>query len=111
MPQPHILVVDDDPIVRETVKHVLLESGYQISEATNGLGALESIARTRPDLILLDVMMSACAQDRRPLSLFPGTHGIGLLDVRAAAACGIKRTWVSATPMPASCRIDSIPRT
>jgi DNA-binding response OmpR family regulator len=57
MPQPHILVVDDDHIVRETVKHVLLESGYQISEATNGLGALESIARTRPDLILLDVMM------------------------------------------------------
>ena len=54
---PHILVVDDDRTVRETVKHVLLDSDYQISEATNGLEALEMIARTRPDLIILDIMM------------------------------------------------------
>jgi hypothetical protein len=60
--------------------------------------------------ILIDVMMSARAQDRGPLSLFPGTHWIELLDVRAAAACAEKRTWIYATPAAASCRSDSIPQ-
>jgi DNA-binding response OmpR family regulator len=54
---PYILVVDDDLVVRETVRHVLLDFGYQISAATNGLEALDMIAHTRPDLIILDVVM------------------------------------------------------
>lgn len=52
-----ILIVDDTPSNIQTLAAVLKETGYQISVATNGRQALEVLARTHPDLILLDVMM------------------------------------------------------
>ncbi len=52
-----ILVVEDTPANIQTVTAILKERGYQISIATNGRQALEVLARLRPDLILLDIMM------------------------------------------------------
>jgi len=52
-----ILVVDDTPSNIQTLAAILKQKGYQISVATNGRQALEVLARVRPDLILLDVMM------------------------------------------------------
>ena len=52
-----ILVVDDTPANIQALAAVLKEQGYQISVATNGKQALDVVARIRPDLILLDVMM------------------------------------------------------
>jgi putative two-component system response regulator len=52
-----ILIVDDDPDVRETLIRVLRREGYQLLTATNGREALEVVARENPDLILLDVTM------------------------------------------------------
>jgi class 3 adenylate cyclase len=52
-----ILIVDDTPANIQTLTATLKERGYQISVATNGRQALEVLARIRPDLILLDVMM------------------------------------------------------
>jgi adenylate cyclase len=52
-----ILVVDDTPANIQSLAAILKEKGYQISVATNGKQALEVLARVRPDLILLDVMM------------------------------------------------------
>jgi len=52
-----ILVVDDTPANLQALAATLKEKGYQISVATNGRQALEAVARVRPDLILLDVMM------------------------------------------------------
>ena len=52
-----ILVVDDTPANIQTVAAILKERGYQLSIATNGKQALDVLARVRPDLILLDVMM------------------------------------------------------
>lgn len=52
-----ILVVEDAPANIQVLSSTLKEKGYQISVATNGQQALELVAKMRPDLILLDVMM------------------------------------------------------
>ena len=56
-PPARILVVDDTPANIQTLTATLKAQGYQISVAVNGRQALEVVARVRPDLILLDVMM------------------------------------------------------
>jgi CheY-like chemotaxis protein len=53
----HILVVDDDEIIREIAQQTLTESGFKVSEAENGVRAIEALKKLRPDIILLDVMM------------------------------------------------------
>jgi DNA-binding response OmpR family regulator len=52
-----ILVVDDDPEIRELAALVLAEGGYQVSTAGSGIQALEAAGAMRPDLLLLDVNM------------------------------------------------------
>jgi DNA-binding response OmpR family regulator len=52
-----VLVVDDDPTVREVVVSYLKAQGYQVSDAADGEAALVTVERERPDLIVLDVML------------------------------------------------------
>lgn len=55
--QPHVLVVDDDVIIRGVAHESLAEAGFLVSEAENGVQALQALENLRPDIILLDVMM------------------------------------------------------
>jgi len=55
---PKILVVDDDPDFVLICRMILKAEGYQVLEAANGGQALESMRQEKPDLVLLDVMMS-----------------------------------------------------
>jgi signal transduction histidine kinase/CheY-like chemotaxis protein/HAMP domain-containing protein len=52
-----LLVVDDDPQVVDLVRQLLEDEPYQVIAATDGQEALEAIARTPPDVILLDLLM------------------------------------------------------
>jgi DNA-binding response OmpR family regulator len=52
-----ILIVDDDPIQRESLEEILSLEGYQIHCAADGKSAQALICQVFPDLILLDVMM------------------------------------------------------
>ena len=52
-----ILVVDDDQAVREALRRSLTFNGYTVELAEDGAEALEKIAKDRPDLAILDVMM------------------------------------------------------
>jgi DNA-binding response OmpR family regulator len=52
-----ILVVDDEAVLVETITYNLEQAGYHVVAAADGAGALAVIAQTRPDLILLDVML------------------------------------------------------
>ncbi|MET0744895.1 MAG: response regulator [Microvirga sp.] len=54
---PTILVVDDDPHIRQVVCFALGKSGYSTVEAGDGLAALAIARRDRPDLVILDVAM------------------------------------------------------
>ncbi|NQZ06144.1 MAG: hybrid sensor histidine kinase/response regulator [Algicola sp.] len=60
MNEPHnssILIVDDNPINIDLLRHFLTLDDYKISAVTSGEKALKLIARVKPDLILLDIMM------------------------------------------------------
>ncbi|WP_239614567.1 response regulator transcription factor [Cohnella mopanensis] len=52
-----ILVVDDDPHIRELVKVFLQQEGLEVLEATNGVHALQLLETTTADLVILDIMM------------------------------------------------------
>jgi eukaryotic-like serine/threonine-protein kinase len=57
-PAHHVLVVDDNPGVREVMANALGSQGYRVSKAADGREALELLRRgPLPDLILLDLMM------------------------------------------------------
>jgi DNA-binding response OmpR family regulator len=60
-----VLVVDDEPIVREVVVRYLAREGYRTLEADDGDHARELLERKAPDLVVLDVML-------------PGTDGLEL---------------------------------
>lgn len=70
-PADHILVVDDDPEIRQLLKQYLEKNGYQVSAVGEGGGMWTTLGRTRVDLIVLDLML-------------PGVDGLDLCrDLRA----------------------------
>ena len=50
-----ILVVDDEPQIRRFLRTSLAAQDYEVLEAENGLDALESARRHKPDLMILDL--------------------------------------------------------
>ena len=61
-----VLVVDDEPMVREVVARYLELDGFGVHEAADGAEAVGWLASHRPDLVVLDVML-------------PGTDGLSIL--------------------------------
>ncbi len=55
--KPYILVVDDEPDIRDLVKDILDDEGYDVAVAQDGETARQSVNARRPDLILLDIWM------------------------------------------------------
>lgn len=53
-----VLVVDDDPDVRELMKRILEKAGYSVETAVDGAEAMELARKVKPGLITLDVMMA-----------------------------------------------------
>ncbi|MGH8501691.1 MAG: sigma-54-dependent transcriptional regulator [Gammaproteobacteria bacterium] len=66
MSASHILVVDDEPDIRNLVQEILSDEGYEVDVAADASSARESRRLRRPDLVLLDIWM-------------PGEDGITLL--------------------------------
>src|ERR1044072_1540390 len=52
-----VLVVDDEPTIGEVVSKYLERAGYETRGAADGCEALEAVAQSRPDLIVLDLML------------------------------------------------------
>jgi phosphoserine phosphatase RsbU/P len=52
-----VLVVDDDPFLRQYLELILAQFGHQVATASSGKQALAHVEQSRPDLIFLDVMM------------------------------------------------------
>lgn len=55
--EPHILFVEDDEVIRDTVRIALQRYGFTVSTAADGLTGLELFRSAPPDLVLLDVML------------------------------------------------------
>jgi CheY-like chemotaxis protein len=52
-----VLIVDDDPLMHQLYRHHLLRAGYEPLGAPSGAQALVMIHDSRPDIIVLDMMM------------------------------------------------------
>ena len=52
-----ILVVDDDPATRDVLRRTLVKAGWRIAEVASGPAFLEALERSRPAVVLLDLMM------------------------------------------------------
>ncbi len=52
-----ILIVDDEPDIRELIEYNLKKEGYQVYTASNGQEGVTEAKRVLPDLIILDIMM------------------------------------------------------
>lgn len=52
-----ILLVDDDPLVLRVYRDGLLRQGFQVETANNGLEAINTLEQSRPDLVVLDLVM------------------------------------------------------
>ncbi len=57
MKQERILVVDDETLVRETIKDDLMEAGYDVVEARNGLEGVRRFKNGAIDLVISDLVM------------------------------------------------------
>ncbi|AGC45089.1 DNA-binding response regulator [Myxococcus stipitatus DSM 14675] len=55
--RPTILVVDDDPHLRDIVRFALEQGGFRVEEAPDGQAAVDHVRRAPPALIVLDIMM------------------------------------------------------
>ncbi len=107
MPVPrschHILIVDDDEVTLELLKHQLESAGYRVSSACNGVQALERIRRSPPDLILADILMPEldgfglclAIREDEALSLIPmvflTAHYLDSEDEQLAMRMGVSR--------------------
>ncbi|WP_141329011.1 response regulator transcription factor [Myxococcus faecalis] len=69
--RPTVLVVDDDPHLRDIVRFALEQGGFRVEEAAEGRAALAHVQRSPPALIVLDIMMpemdglTVCREVRR----------------------------------------------
>ena len=52
-----VLVVDDSGLARRSVRQMLERAGFEVTEAQDGMAALERYALERPDLVVLDLVM------------------------------------------------------
>jgi two-component system, OmpR family, response regulator len=52
-----ILIVDDDPLIRELVRVFLRNEGFDVYEASDGIEALSKLETVKADMVILDVMM------------------------------------------------------
>lgn len=68
---PKILIIEDNPQLREIYTILLQTSGYTVIEASDGYQGLEACKANRPDVIFLDIMM-------------PGMSGLEVLDILRA---------------------------
>jgi len=53
-----ILIVDDSPLSRRIVRGYLESAGHEVSEAADGVAAIDRYSLEKPDLVLLDLVMS-----------------------------------------------------
>ncbi|MCP4422601.1 MAG: response regulator [Chloroflexi bacterium] len=52
-----VLIVDDEPVTQDLLRLMLEPAGFRVTEAEHGLEALQKIKESKPDIMILDVMM------------------------------------------------------
>ena len=100
---PKILVVDDDPDFVLVCRTVLKGAGYDVVEAANGRIALEVMREDKPDLVLLDVMMSTTLEGvdvSREMESDPDLKDVPIVMVSSIATTEYAMDFPSDEPIP-----------
>ncbi len=86
----HILVVEDQADNRQIIRDMLSATDYQITEAENGEEALATVAKLRPDLILMDIQMPILDgyEATRRIKADPGLRSIPIIAITSYALSG-----------------------
>ena len=81
-----VMVVDDEPAVRELIAAVLQDVGYVVVSARNGQEALELLPAERPEVVVLDIMMPGLdgREVYRRLRAVPGFQDTRVVLISAA---------------------------
>ena len=87
-PRPRVLVVDDDRAVRDSLRRSLEFNGYDVALAGDGAEALASISGTRPDAVVMDVMMPRLDGLEATRALRSAGHDVPILVLTARDAVG-----------------------
>jgi len=88
-----VLVVDDDPAIREFVSDILELEGYEVRLAEDGFAALAQIATDRPDCVLLDVMMPGMSGHEVLAAIRTADGGPQLPVIVLTAAADEAQSW------------------
>ena len=82
-----VLLAEDDPLSADMLSRRLTRCGYKVVIATNGLEAVDSARRHRPDVIVMDVSMPLLDgwEATRRLKADPATAGIPVIALTAHA--------------------------
>jgi CheY-like chemotaxis protein len=86
MEKGRILIIDDDPDITEAMTVVLENKGYEVSSAADSSEGMDRLKESRPDLIILDVMMRTNQEGfemSRELKLNPTYKDIPILMLTA----------------------------
>ena len=87
-----ILIADDDPDIRQLVIYALADQGHEVSVAKDGQEALDHVAQSPPDLMLLDIMMPE--MDGYDVLRALDERGIrGFTKILVLTAKGSERDW------------------
>lgn len=81
-----VLIVDDEPHIREVLSDFLTRVGDEVATAATGAAALEAVPTFQPDVILLDMVM-------------PGLSGADVLDALRAAGLTVPVILISGQPI------------
>lgn len=90
---PVVLVVDDDPDVRQYVGDILEMEGHTVRFAVDGHQALRAIEQDRPDCVVLDVMMPGLSGHQVLAQLRQSDGGPNLPVVMLTAAADEHQAW------------------
>ena len=53
----HVLLIEDEPNIIEAITFILRQDGWRVSTHSDGASAVDMVAKTTPDLVILDVML------------------------------------------------------
>jgi CheY-like chemotaxis protein len=88
-----VLVVDDDPAIRDYVRDILEIEGHVVRTVPEGFTALAAIEAERPDCVLLDIMMPGMSGHEVLAAIRTADGGPGLPVMMLTAAADDDQAW------------------
>ena len=84
-----ILVIDDDPDIRETVRRVLASRGHVVETVHDGAAGIATIAERAPDLVFTDIFMPGPRRDSDPRRAAQGLPTLKVIAMSGGSGGGL----------------------